>query len=168
MGAGDLVILERVQWDWFVSCTVKSRNASDVYLARKSFALFRYICRRQRLYFPNLPWALRIESGVDPEHRHFHCLVGGLPSIGQNERFACMNRWEYLVGTKNPENPRGTCRVRLYDPQRGAADYLAQVLNTSEHKGWMEGHIRLSEAAVRYARQAACESSTGIYRTVPI
>lgn len=162
MSAVDLVILERVKWDWFVSCTVKTRNAGDVYLSRKAFALLRWIARQNSVYFPRLPFALRIESGVSPDHRHFHFLVGGLRNTGTSMRFKTIDRWCYLVGTKNPENPRGTCRVRLYDGSRGAACYLISVLNAAEYRGWSEGHVRISHAAQSIACSGAFNCATGI------
>ena len=162
MSAVDLVILERVKWDWFVSCTVKRRDASDIYLTKKCFALLRWIARQNKIYFPRMPFALRIESGASPEHRHFHFLVGGLRNTGTSMRFAAINRWCYLVGTKNPENPKGTCRVRLYDGSRGAACYLSSVLNAAEYRGWSEGLLRISHSAYAFARQGLFNTAEGI------
>jgi len=162
VSACDIVILERVKWDWFVSCTVKMRDASDVYLTKKAFALLRYLCRKDNIYFPNLPFAIRIESGRDPYHRHFHMLVGSLVHTAINARFDCMNRWCYLVGTADPKFPKGTCRVRLYDGSGGAACYLASVLNGAEYRGWTEGSLRISTAAIYQARYGACSCPAGI------
>jgi len=162
MAAIDLLILERIEWDWFVSCTVKKRNASDVYLSKKAFALLRWIARKNKVRFHNLPWALRIESGIDPEHRHFHFLVGGLVHTGLGMRMVCIHRWEYLLGTTNPKNPKGTCRVRLYVGSGGAVSYLAQVLNASENKGWTESNVRISHAAMSLAHYGACSSAAGL------
>ena len=162
MSAVDLVILERVKWDWFVSCTVKRRDASDIFLTKKCFALLRWLARQNSVYFPRLPWAIRIESGVSPDHRHFHCLIGGLLHTGIGMRMATINRWCYLVGTKNPEIPKGTCRVRLYDGSRGAACYLVSVLNAAEYRGWSEGYLRISHAAMALAVHAVHASAVGI------
>lgn len=162
MGAGDLVILERVKWDWFVSCTVKKRNASDVYLNKKSFALLRWIARKNKVPFHRLPFAMRLESGVSPEHRHFHLLVDGLVHTGISMRMAVIARWNYSLGGKEPENPRGTCRVRLYDGRRGAAHYLASQLNSAEYQGWANLYVRISHAALSLARYGACSSAAGI------
>jgi hypothetical protein len=156
MATVDLLILERIRWDWFVSCTVQRRSVADRVLRTRFFALIRQIAGRQGMASDRIVWALRIESGVSLDHRHFHALVGGLRSVGQTERFWTMHKWSYLCGTRNPKNPRGTCRCRLYNPTRGAAAYLASELNTSEYKGWSEGFVELSHAAVA---QAACAGS---------
>lgn len=148
MSAGDITMLESVKWDWFVSCTVQVRNASDVFLKKKAFALLRAIARFQHVHYGKIPWALRIESGKDPEHRHFHFLVGSLRQNGQNERFRVMNTWEKLLGS-TPDRVKGTCRVRLYDPAIGLAGYLAKELNASEVQGWLQGDVMLSHAAAR-------------------
>jgi len=151
MKSGDRILLDLVAWDWFVSCTVKERNASSNRLRGLFFALKYQLCKSQKLDARNVPWALRIESGVDPCHRHFHFLVGGLKHVGQGERFKLIASWSNLVGTKDPENPRGTCRARLYDPARGAVGYLTDALNASELEGWLSSDIEMSDAAYREA-----------------
>ena len=169
MSAVDLVILERVKWDWFVSCTVKRRGASDIYLTKKCFAVLRWIARNNKLFFPNMPWALRIESGKDPDHRHFHFLVGGLIRKSLPDRMKCIAKWDRLCGAlANSETPRGTCRVRLYDPRGGAAGYLAKVLNSSEYEGWTRSTMRISDAAHLLARRGVSNSSAGIIGTLTV
>lgn len=148
MSVGDITILESVKWDWFASCTVQARNASDVFLKRKAFALLRAIVRFQHMHWTAIPWALRLESGVDPVHRHFHFLIGSLRHIGQGERFRVMNTWNCLLGG-TPDRVKGTCRVRLYEPAFGLAGYLAKELNGSEVEGWLRGDVMLGKAAAR-------------------
>lgn len=151
MSAGDITALESVKWDWFVSCTVAVRGASDIFLKRKAFALLRKIARQQGIWFPSLPFALRIESGIDPDHRHFHFLVGSLRSVEQNERFWLMDAWGRVLGS-TPDRVRGTCRCRLYDPAAGLAGYLAKALNGAEVQAWRDGQdVVLSRAAWRIA-----------------
>lgn len=162
MSASDMLILERVKWDWFVSCTVKKRNASDIYLMKKAFAILRWVARNNKLYFKSMPWALRIESGFDPEHRHFHALVGGIVNKSLPDRMKCIAKWDKLCGLlSNPEIPRGTCRVRLYASQGGAAAYLAKVLNSAEYEGWTRATVRISDAAQTLARYGAFNCATG-------
>ena len=151
MSAGDISTLELIGWDWFVSCSVAARAASDIYLSRKAFALLRCIARYQHVHFQQLPFALRLESGTDPDHRHFHFLVGSLRHKSQGERFRVMSRWESLLGG-TPDRIRGTCRVRLYDSACGLAGYLAKALNRAEVQGWLSGDsVRVSHAAMRCA-----------------
>jgi hypothetical protein len=150
MSVGDIFTLESVRWDWFVSCTVSHRGATDVFLKRKAFALLRRIARDQGVWFPKLPFALRIESGIDPDHRHFHFLVGSLRSVEQGSRFKTMAFWDKLLGSA-PGRVRGTCRVRLYDPAAGLAGYLAKELNAAEAQAWGNGEVILLRAAWRIA-----------------
>jgi hypothetical protein len=150
MSAGDVTTLELVQWDWFVSCSVAARAASDVFLKRKAWALLRCIARFQHWHFHYLPFALRCESGVDPDHRHFHFLVGSLRHKSQGERFRVMATWNRLLGG-TPDRVRGTCRVRLYDPAGGLAGHLAKELNESEARAWTSGQVVVSHAAARIA-----------------
>ena len=154
MSEGDVTILEQVRWDWFVSCSVAARGASDVFLKRKAFALLRCIARLQRIAFQSLPFALRCESGVDLDHRHFHFLVGSLKHKSQGERFRIIDRWGRLLGS-TPDRIRGTCRVRLYDGSGGLESYLAKELNASEVRAWMSGQVIVSHAAARIARRNA-------------
>jgi hypothetical protein len=148
MSVGDITILESVSWDWFASCTVQARDASDVFLKRKAFALLRAVARYQHVHFSRIPWALRLESGVDPVHRHFHFLIGSLRHIEQGERFRAMNTWNRLLGG-TPDRVKGTCRVRLYEPAIGLAGYLAKELNAAEVQSWLRGDVMLSHAAAR-------------------
>lgn len=152
MSDGVVSTLELVDWDWFVSCTVAARSASDVFLTRKAFALLRCIARYQHIHFHFLPWSLRLESGVDPSHRHFHLLVGSLNKRSQGERFRVMAAWDRLLGS-TPDRVRGTCRIRLYDGAGGLASYLAKNLNQIEVQGWLSGSVVVSHAAIRCARR---------------
>ncbi len=153
MSAGDVTALELVRWDWFVSCSVAARAASDVFLKKKAFALMRCIARFQHCHFHYLPFALRCESGIDPDHRHFHFLVGSLANKSQGERFRVIATWNRLLGG-TPDRVRGTCRVRLYDPACGLAGYLSKELNASEARAWMrEDSVVVSQAAFRCAHR---------------
>jgi len=160
MSVGDLIVLERIRWDWFVSCTVAARDMSDNSLRRLFFVLKSRILKVQKLDARLVPWALRIESGVDPRHRHFHFLIGGLSKVDQQQRFRTMATWDRMCGS-TPENPRGSCRARLYDPAKGAAGYLADVLNDAEYKGWSEGCVEINQAAMMAARQCTYSLPAG-------
>jgi len=164
MSVGDVSFLGRVDWDWFVSCTVAKREASDVYLKKKAFALIRSICRTQHVHFLQTPFALRIESGRDPRHRHFHFLIGGLTRTSVSERFRTMACWtallggmreKFVAGSSEPVGlVPGTCRVRLYDGASGLASYLTKTLNASEVWGWCRAEgIIVSHAAGRCVRR---------------
>ncbi len=157
-GGADRVILGTMPWQWFISCTVKQRGASNVKLQKAAFALMRQICRRQRLYFPRLLWALRIEEGIDPLHRHFHLLIGGLHDCGKGARMATIRQWSCLCGDSGDlENPKGTCRVRAVDADGNAVSYVVDdetcAKNTYEFGQFNEGSmLRYSESVVRLGR----------------
>ena len=149
---GDLIVIERVAWDWFVSVTVARRDASDKSLFSLTFALYRAICKRQGLVLRALPIGQRIESGSDPAHRHVHFLIGGLRKVGTAERMWLIWYFNRLVGYR--ENslgkiPNGTIRCRLYRAGGGAAAYLLKDLNASEAGGFAGSELWLSNAAAR-------------------
>lgn len=150
MSVGDISTLELIEWDWFVSCTTAVRGASDVFLTRKAFAFMRCTARLQHVYFPDLPWALRLESGTDPNHRHFHLLIGSLPKKSENERFRMMAKFEMLLGG-TPDRVRGTCRIRLYSSADGLAEYIAKACNRAEADAWGRGEVVVSNSAFRIA-----------------
>ena len=154
MGAGEVTLMESVEWDWFVSCTVSARGSSDIYLRKRAFAFLRLICRKQRRHFRFTPWVLRLESGVDPLHRHFHFLIGSLRTRSYGERMRMMAAYDHLVGSTS-EVIRGTSRVRLYGGGRGLAAYLTGKLNEAEVRAWMAGDVMVSKAAWAIARRNA-------------
>jgi hypothetical protein len=158
MAMSDILAMNRIDWDWFLSCTLAKRNASDRELINISWALVRQVAKRQGLDYRRLPVARRIESGLDPAHRHFHLLLGGLRRVGAPERMVCMAIYQRLLGYR--ENslmriPNGTIRVRLYDSRGGALGYLCKVLNQSEAYGWMHAEVELSDAARLAASRSA-------------
>jgi len=152
MNAGVIRVLESIGWQLFVSCTVKERGASDVYLTKRFFAFARFIARMNHVHFNYLPWAFRIESGFDPLHRHFHFLVGSLNRLSQSDRFRMINFWNVLLGGST-DNVKGTCRVRLYNGVGGLSSYLAKEVNCSEVQGWLSGDVRISNAGYKIAWQ---------------
>jgi len=154
MSAGEITILELIKWDWFCSCTVATRGASDVFLKKKAFALIRMIANFQHVHFRKVPWALRLESGVDPLHRHFHFLIGSLPHKGRGERFRAMGAWTHILGS-TADRLNGTCRVRLYEGESGLSSYLSKQLNAAESRAWGEGLVMVSNWAYRLAFERA-------------
>lgn len=154
MSVGDVTALELVDWDWFCSCTVAARGASDIFLRRKGWALLRSIARDQRVHFQSLPFAFRCESGSDLLHRHFHFLVGSLKRKSQSDRFRTIAHWDRILGS-TPDRVRGTCRVRLYESASGLADYLAKQLSQAEAQAWMSGLVIMSRSAARLAYRNA-------------
>jgi hypothetical protein len=47
------------------------------------FAWLRQSAKQFRVYFPDLPWCLRVEDGELTGRRHFHFLVAGFPAHGK-------------------------------------------------------------------------------------
>jgi len=139
----DLYVLNRCakSWQLFGSLTVAARGVSDIYLHKKMFSLLRWCARKGHVFFPHLLWAYRIESGLDPAHRHLHFLLGGLPLTNTGLRFSIMRTWENLTG-------KGTARVREYDSSMSGESYLLKCLNFSETYGWQKtDQVRIAEAA---------------------
>lgn len=166
MAESCIMLIEGVRcWQWFCSFTVAERGASDILLTRMFDEWLRRVAGGQNIAPVRLLSAYRIESGLDPMHRHCHALIGGLRRIERGARFTAMADWSRLCGAREVVTiedgrkvsqfiPRGTCRIRLYDPAAGAAGYLAKQLNASEYWGWSNSEVKLSKSAFLVAWKA--------------
>lgn len=163
------VVLRLVRWDWFVSATVKQRDESNRKLEKLAFAWLRSVCRNQKIYFPSLHWVLRIESGSNPSHRHFHLYVGGLQNTGKSARMYCMHLYDALVGTVPEKSPRGTMRIRRYRSSITSEDYILKKKNTSEEWGLRNcDKLRVSQAAWRLSHKLTRASAGGLKSAGPL
>ena len=87
------------------------------------FAWLRIAAKQFRVYFPDLPWCLRIEDGEKTGRRHLHCLLAGFPPgvIHKTTCFWLMHQWEELGG--------GMARMRPFDPSLTGVDYIVKCLH---------------------------------------
>lgn len=125
MESPDVYQLTKIRWQLFGTFTFASERLPERVRLRMWFAFCRKTSRTFRVYFPTLPWCLRQESGELTSRRHFHALIGGLPSkaVTLQTSFACMHAWESVGG--------GMARVRLFDQRLNGVDYVTKCLDMS-------------------------------------
>jgi hypothetical protein len=87
------------------------------------FALMRKAAKDFRLYFPGLPWCLRIERGEINGRLHNHFLLTGLPdnAVSVPTCFAMMRTWTNKLRG-------GHAQIRIFDPRLSGVDYVAKCL----------------------------------------
>jgi hypothetical protein len=102
--------LSEYVWDHFATFTFATPTSGDA--ARLEFA-HRYVRRLARVAQAGIAWALVVE-GEESDHVHLHALLAGTRHLPTRE---LERAWKL-----------GHTRVAIYDPQRGAATYLAKTL----------------------------------------
>lgn len=122
------------QWDWYTTHTFKADYVSPKQSDRAWYSWFnglRVSAKAKGLtpsiYGSAAPFYFRVAEFQGRGTLHFHALIGG---VGDIRRLLFKDMWE-LVGN-------GFARVEAYDPNRGAASYVAKYLNKAD------GDIRFS------------------------
>lgn len=100
MESADIYTLSKLRWQFFGSLTFRSEQMPEQVRITMFFALIRKSAKDFRVYFPALPWCLRLEHGEIGERLHFHFLLTGLPenAVCVATCFAMMRTWEKLRG----------------------------------------------------------------------
>jgi hypothetical protein len=121
--APEVHILTKQSWQLFGTFTFKEEEMSTARRFNMFFAWLRQAAKQFRVYFPGLPWCLRMEDGEMAGRRHFHFLLAGFPahSIRKTARFWMMHKWEELGG--------GMARIRKFDPSLTGVDYVTKCLS---------------------------------------
>jgi hypothetical protein len=134
MESAELHILANIQWDLFATLTFKQEDMPERIRISMAFALFRRIAKWNHLYFPDLPWCLRIERGESTGRVHLHALIGGLPAFSRNEDtcFAVMAMWSRFGG--------GISRCRVYDQSRNGIGYMLKCLGWNDTTKGADGY----------------------------
>jgi hypothetical protein len=140
--------LHRIGWQVMGHLTFKqSRLPGNI--PRKMFrATMRKLCKRHRLYFPDLMWALRSELGTRKDLcPHFHFLLAALPGQIDLARFCqdCKAAWLAFGG--------GISRVEPYTRQLDGAGYLAKRPHTGQDPVGDDCELTFSDAALDYLRR---------------
>ena len=123
MEVPEVHILTKQSWQLFGTFTFRQEEMSTARRFNMFFAWLRQSAKQFRVYFPRLPWCLRMEDGEMTGRRHFHFLLAGFPahSIHQTTRFWMMHKWEEIGG--------GMARVRKFDPSLTGVDYVTKCLS---------------------------------------
>ncbi len=64
MENADVYVLSKLRWQFFGSLTFRSERLPERVRTSMFFALIRKAARDFRVYFPTLPWCLRLERGA--------------------------------------------------------------------------------------------------------
>jgi len=110
MEAPEVHILIQQSWQLFGTFTFKDDVMSTARRFNMFFAWLRQSAKQFRVYFPDLPWCLRMEDGEMLNRRHFDFLIAGFPaqSIHLATRCWMAHKWEELGG--------GMARIRKFNP----------------------------------------------------
>jgi len=95
----ELYQLTRIRWQFFGSLTFRAADVPERTRLSMWFSVARKCAGSFGLYFPTLPWCLRQEEGETNGRKHFHVLLGGLPSEGVTIQtcFALMSWWQRFL-----------------------------------------------------------------------
>jgi hypothetical protein len=124
----ELFALSQIDWQFFATLTFRKSNAS----ARKARSMFDRLvglqARNFGVHYRNIIWCLRCEFGEATGRKHFHALIGGLPSHAKTKAtcFAFKRIWENAGG--------GMARVYVYECGLDAADYILKGMEEACQK----------------------------------
>ncbi|MBA7552133.1 hypothetical protein ES705_44687 [subsurface metagenome] len=135
--------LSRPQWDWFTTHTFKAEYVSPKQADRAWYSWFnglRVAARAKGLtpsiYGEQAPFYFRTTEYQDRGTLHFHALIG---NCGDIRRLSFKDFWEL----------QGFARIEAYNPQLGAAHYVAKYLNKTD-----DGDIRFSHNLTKHLTTA--------------
>ena len=123
MENADVYVLSKLRWQFFGSLTFRSERLPERVRTSMFFALIRKAARDFRVYFPTLPWCLRLERGEINDRLHHHFLLTGLPESAASRAtcFAMMRMWENKLRG-------GYARIRLFYTRLSGVEYVAECL----------------------------------------
>lgn len=123
MESADIYVLSKLRWQFFGSLTYRTERLPERVRLSMFFALMRKVAKDFRLYFPGMPWCLRLERGEIGSRLHNHFLLCGVPesAVSVATCFAMMRTWEKKLRG-------GHARVRVFDPRLSGVDYVAECL----------------------------------------
>jgi len=114
--------LNKIHWQFFGTLSFIGEPKSLPIARSMLFRVFRKVARRNRIYFPELPWCLRHELGKKFGRAHLHILLAGLPSEGVTEE-ECRHierTWRSGGG--------GIAKVQIFNPALNGVGYLTKGL----------------------------------------
>jgi hypothetical protein len=119
METSDFHVLNRVDWQFFVSLTFRKVVSERVQFTMV-FSYLRDCARIFGIHFHALLWVVRRERGETFGRLHLHLLVGGASSCRCTTAtcFMLIRSWEAFGG--------GWARVYLYDARLNAGEYLSK------------------------------------------
>jgi hypothetical protein len=130
METADAYILSKIRWQIFGGLSFKTPNCPEDRRLARFFALIRATAKDFHVYFPNLPWCLRLERGPIGGALHNHFLLAGLPDEGLSPSTCAtmLERWTGRFGGAPSE-------IVLFDPSKGGGDYVTKGLSSKPTTG---------------------------------
>ena len=130
--------LSRPQWDWYTTHTFKAEYVSPKQADRAWYSWFNSLRMAAKakgltpsIYGEAAPFYFRVAEYQDRGTLHFHSLIG---NCGDVRRLLFKDFWEL----------QGFARVEKYNPELGAANYVAKYLNKAD------GDIRFSHNLTKH------------------
>lgn len=123
MESTDVYVLSKLRWQFFGSLTFRTERLPQRVRISMFFALMRKAAKDFRVYFPGLPWCLRIERGEISGRLHNHFLLTGLP-----ESAVCVATCFAMMRTWTKKLHGGHAQIRIFDPRLSGVDYVAKCL----------------------------------------
>lgn len=122
----EIPALSRIDWQLFLTLTLKDEKRSDDWAVKRYFALMRQTASWNKVHFLDLLWCLRSEKGDRTGRRHYHALWGGLPeyTIHRHTCFAIKNEAEALG--------LGMTRVYVFNRNLDGVGYLLKGLEACD------------------------------------
>ena len=160
METADIYVLSKLRWQFFGSLTFRTERMPERVRTSMFFALMRKVSNDFRVYFPGLPWCLRLERGEINQRLHHHFLLTGLPENAASVAtcFAIMRTWENKLRG-------GHARVRLFDPRLGGVEYVAECLGYDGADAYESAKFGQNGRELMYSR-AVCNDANHFRRRV--
>lgn len=123
----ELPALSRIQWQFFVTLSLRRGTETNDWAVRRFFALSRELAGWFKVHFLDLKWCLRSEIGEATERKHFHALYSGLPehTVHQHTCFSIKNQAE-LMGW-------GMARCYVFNPSLDGVGYMLKQMETLDY-----------------------------------
>jgi hypothetical protein len=144
MESADSYILSKIRWQIFGGLSYKTPNCPEDRRLKRFFGLMRSTVKDFHIYFPNVPWCLRLERGPIGGALHNHFLLAGLPddALCTATCTTMMQRWQEKFGGAES-------KIQLFDPSLGGVDYVTKCLGYDAVLGAQS--FKTSDQNLRYA-----------------
>lgn len=155
----DVYMLAQIDWQFFGTLTFEQERLAERVRLGMYFAMLRQTAAKFRVYFPQLPWCLRMENGERFGRRHMHFLIAGLPRHAGNLD-TCLflsSAWEKVGG--------GLSRITVFDHTLNGGAYISKCLQPNSEDAFTSSRfdggisdLMLSHGAMKILRARADET----------
>ena len=147
MESADIYVLSKLRWQFFGSLTFRTERMPERVGLTMFFGLMRKVAKDFHLYFPGLPWCLRLERGEIGQRLHHHFLLAGL-----QENAACVATCFAMIRSWQNKLRGGHARIRLFDPRLSGVEYVAECLGYDGADAYESAKFGQSGRELMYSR----------------